>query len=1117
MPADVAHLLMAWHSNIHYRIHHNQDSRSFRATRGIRQGCSIAPLLWLVFSHEVSCALAEKVGMDTIARVLTIFADDYLVADTFSSVAELEALLDIVQALFRTLETFGMEVSDQKSKAVLALRGTLSNSVRRRFIRGNPKGEGKVLRLHTKGGALCIPLAQQITYLGTQICYHHFERLTLESRLAKAEIAYNRLGSVLKGRHHLSTSQRVSLWRSCVWATAQHGLTACGLTQAGLHSLEVTMLRQLRAILRQPVHLAHSTNQQVCRDAGVPLPHQILQQLMWTERTKHGSLPEDPFVCSPLSEWWKHVYASLEPAGSASLIPVHAHECDTHVCSHCGVAYQSGAALKRHIIKQHPEIGKPTHPHFTQLRDSVDGLPKCKHCEKCFPTWQLLQRHIQGGYCSARPTADPSADHALLSTEGPKIVAGVKFACHPDISTILHTYKTNAVLYVQRCLLCGQWLASSKIVKTHYKGSHPKEYQHHKQAVKLCGTFAGCGSPCLYCGVVTKQPRHHKAQCSVLWQFCVLTLQQPASTETHLCHGSGSGTRRTVWVTGGQASQGFRKCPPGGHDNVSGRAPLQGSETGQRQARSPAVGGQPALHSFWGRRQPSEGRQGRSGPSLHTDPPENHGETPATPGNQHSDPQAELGLGCLSAARSAGPPATPVQGIRDLPSGGQIQAYGLPVACPAAEYLVPDGSAVHQEHQGKPGTTSGGSESWMDHERRPMGLPEVGPSGPSPCCGRGEDPSRASGTGHAAGSDGSGGKSEGCCAQVQRDIPDHGRPAQHGQVHAGDWAKGEGSGRCLDRARGPAGTGGPTGCGDAAPTRWTTTIEFGRGPPEDAERVVRLVLRNPSQHCYINSFALAWLWAFCLLEAPDAQFFGSFPQAWRDILYNQQPLTIYRLASWTRLFRGWQSPASQHDVVEFIVHLFSRMQPLALGGEWQAKLGIGGTQAIAVDSGSLTSPIILHLRGDGNDDTLQGCIDRWHQQAYLHGLKEAYPVVLLQLPRYSFGTNGASKDRSGIVIDKRVFLPVFGRGLTTFRATYLVCSIIVHHGVHTHSGHYTSLLLEPGALHRNTYWGTDDGKAAKSYGRMPKCVERDAYVLILIRCRFPAAMGSNHEPLSRGS
>ena len=100
---------------------------------------------------------------------------------------------------------------------------------------------------------------------------------------------------------------------------------------------------------------------------------------------------------------------------------------------------------------------------------------------------------------------------------------------------------------------------------------------------------------------------------------------------------------------------------------------------------------------------------------------------------------------------------------------------------------------------------------------------------------------------------------------------------------------------------------------------------------------------------------------------------------------------------------------------------------------------------------------------------------------------------------------------------KEVFLPVFGRGLATFRATYLVCSIIVHHGVNTKAGHYTSLLLEPRTLPRNKYWGTDDGKAAKSYGRLPKCVERDAYVLVLIRCRFTAAAGSVHESLGSGS
>ena len=159
--------------------------------------------------------------------------------------------------------------------------------------------------------------------------------------------------------------------------------------------------------------------------------------------------------------------------------------------------------------------------------------------------------------------------------------------------------------------------------------------------------------------------------------------------------------------------------------------------------------------------------------------------------------------------------------------------------------------------------------------------------------------------------------------------------------------------------------------------------------------------------------------------------------------------------------------------------------------------------------GSLLSPIVLHLPGSGEEEDLQGCIDRWHRQAYMHGLCQASPVVLVQLARYSYSAGGATKDRSGVSIPCKLSLPIFGRGLNVFQATYTVCSIIVHHGTCTNAGHYTSLLLEPGALPRNKVWGTDDGKVAKQYSRFPKCIERDAYILTLVRCRFPATNGTS--------
>ncbi|CAE7206409.1 unnamed protein product [Symbiodinium microadriaticum] len=670
VPTDVAHLLMAWHSNIHYRVHHNQDSRSFRATRGIRQGCSIAPLLWLVFSHEVSCALEEKVGMDTIARVLTIFADDYLVADTFSSVVELEALLDIVQALFRTLETFGME----------------------------------------------------------------------------AEIAYNRLGSVLKGRHHLSTSQRVLVyirWRSV-------------------------------------------------------------------------EMPECPCLIK----------------FSNSL---------------CG---QSGLDMA------------------VYLRTPWMDCPNASIAKNAFRL-------------------------------GPKIVAGVKLACHPDISTILHTHKTNAVLH-EHDELFGSLAAKQA-----------KDFGH---ALLEATTTSQDGLP-------SKAPR---------------------------------------------LDNGKRGRP----------------QSGDNQPSTPFGGG--------GNRQ--RGGKGDRGPRS---------------------TQALLKtMGRLLLRQETS--------IQILKQNSAWDVYLQPGAQGPLPLLFRASETYRAEAKSKR----------MDCPLRAQLLSTLFQT----------------------------------VLQCIKNIKES--PEQLQAVQTRGWITSEG--RWVYQRWDPQAQ--------------VLAVDEGRTPLEHQELVTLLGLmaQAVSQKDVVHRFNATY------------------------------PITV-----------------DQRNTARFMLEIGLRAK--GVGDVWiglEALQGLAALQVVGMQlrrDGLRRSNLAEDLQKmlnelcDGNDDTLQGCIDRWHQQAYLHGLKEAYPVVLMQLPRYSFGTNGASKDRSGIAIDKRVFLPIFGRGLTTFKATYLVCSIIVHHGVQTHSGHYTSLLLEPGALHRNIYWGTDDGKAAKSYGRMPKCVERDAYVLILIRCRFPAAMGSNHEPLSRGS
>ena len=146
----------------------------------------------------------------------------------------------------------------------------------------------------------------------------------------------------------------------------------------------------------------------------------------------------------------------------------------------------------------------------------------------------------------------------------------------------------------------------------------------------------------------------------------------------------------------------------------------------------------------------------------------------------------------------------------------------------------------------------------------------------------------------------------------------------------------------------------------------------------------------------------------------------------------------------------------------FIEHILAKQKPLALQRRQKSRLGISAGQAVVYDAGSIATPIILHLNGDGTLDSLQGCIDRWHMQARPHGLAEAYFVIMLQLVGYKYGAM-ATKDRSGVQILQKLQIRVFGRGLRVFRTTYTACSVMLHHGGTTDSHCSWSRALCPGA------------------------------------------------------
>ena len=329
--------------------------------------------------------------------------------------------------------------------------------------------------------------------------YHAFENQTLQYRLDKGTAAYSRLGSALKGRHHLSAQQRVSLWQSCVWSTIRYGLTTCGLTPAGHKSLETTVLRHLRAILRVPVHLTHTTNADVARQAGVGLPHAILNRLLDTESDrKQASEWFDPLTYGPHSSWWQHLKTSLQPPVESVQLVAPDLMIKPYTCPTCGISCATRAVMLAHITKSHSDpTAAKIELTFDKAKDAIGGMPQCAACGKQFPTWQLLQRHVVGNYCAAKHADQPQLPSAPVvpTATRPELFA------ETTLQTLLTKHGANAIyhltdrqVYAQHCMQCGQWIASSKAMKLHYKHSHPDLLSTHAStALKLCASYTLVG------------------------------------------------------------------------------------------------------------------------------------------------------------------------------------------------------------------------------------------------------------------------------------------------------------------------------------------------------------------------------------------------------------------------------------------------------------------------------------------------------------------------------------------------------------------------------------------------------------------------------------------------
>ena len=55
--------------------------------------------------------------------------------------------------------------------------------------------------------------------------------------------------------------------------------------------------------------------------------------------------------------------------------------------------------MRRHIVQMHSDLEPPQE--YKPLRDSLLGLPQCRHCKIKVTTRYMLKQHIEQRWCSA--------------------------------------------------------------------------------------------------------------------------------------------------------------------------------------------------------------------------------------------------------------------------------------------------------------------------------------------------------------------------------------------------------------------------------------------------------------------------------------------------------------------------------------------------------------------------------------------------------------------------------------------------------------------------------------------------------------------------------------------
>ena len=490
-------------------------------TSGIKQGCKLAPILWSALTLALLEQLAENQALDEgeIARLKTLFADDFLAKGHFRSVKELDDLLSHFEALFELLGRVGLVTNPGKSQALVQMHGTQAQIVREAYVR---KGaEGRELRVSQ---SIRVPIRRSVVYLGVVLSFGNYQDLTVRHRLKQSKEKFKMVRRTLRSTRVLRVPERLAVWQSQVVSSMLYGLESTGLTEHGLKLLGQRFSSDIRYILGAHQISRQHTTQQLVQQHSVKGPQQQVldrmgvflrsledssEEAMQPMKEELRQLLQDKFtVASLLSETW-------EDTELLDDIP-------KHTCQACGGFFHTWSGLVRHHKARHGDIGKLRKgPKFDIRLDSQQGTASCRGCQKQLASIIQLQTHVESGACPNVDALFEARRRTLGNASVPEHLAEVYRTKSHGQEALLSSKECRDTLK-QFCVLCGQRIVGHKGVKQHIKHVHSQTWHDHSDAVlaqmRTHKSMFSKGSACRYCSQSVDAPGRHAEQCVVLLQ-----------------------------------------------------------------------------------------------------------------------------------------------------------------------------------------------------------------------------------------------------------------------------------------------------------------------------------------------------------------------------------------------------------------------------------------------------------------------------------------------------------------------------------------------------------------------------------------------------------------------